>query len=77
MSEKLKNTITEGLEQISEGIKLLEHIRLKALQAVDLIDSTSLFKRKLRERIAAGEYAMRSAIEDLKRSIHQKDDNET
>ncbi len=69
MSEKLKATITEGLEQIAEGIKLLEHVRMKALQAVDLIDSTPFFKKKLRERIAAGEYALRAAVEDLKRSI--------
>ena len=61
--------MSEPKVETEEIVKLLIHLKAQALKLTEQLDTTPRFKQKLRERIAAGEWAMRSAVEDLGRSL--------
>ena len=61
--------MSEPKIEADEIVKLLIHLKVQALKLTEQLDTTPRFKQKLRERIAAGEWAMRSAVEDLGRSL--------
>ena len=61
--------MSEAKQEIFASVKTLADIRLRAFKLAEQLDTTSHFRQKLRERIAAGEYALRSALEDLQRSL--------
>lgn len=61
--------MTDIEKDIDDNLRVLAELKVNSMKAVDGIDTTDTFKKRLRERIAAGEYALRKALEDLQHSL--------